>query len=380
MKTSIIVGGSLVATPFLLVGAIVVGTMSVASGTSSVGTVGRIAAGTVPTADAALMEQYGHMCPTLTPALLAAQLYQESGFDPTIVSPAGAIGIAQFMPGTWPNWSSPKDGDGKQDPRNPADAIPAAARYDCAISHQLSGVSGDAVSLMLAGYNAGPGAVEQYQGIPPYSETQNYVKNIQALEQAFRAPDPVVAPSDLAVRAIAYAYNRLGTPYEWGGDGTDGKFDCSGLVQAAYTSVGIEMPRTASEQWYTGPHVPTDQLQPGDLVFYATDLSNPHSIHHVGIYVGGGVMIDAPHTGAVIRFDPIGAADYLGATRPQALAVAAALNAATPQALRTTGTQNPAQPAGGTQKPVTPTPSGTPQPTGAQPPTVPQKVTKSSKH
>ena len=125
----------------------------------------------------------------------------------------------------------------------------------------------------------------------------------------------------MAVRAIAYAYNRLGTPYEWGGDGTDGLFDCSGLVQAAYTSVGITMPRTASEQWYTGPHVPVDQLQPGDLVFYATDLSNPGSIHHVGIYVGGGVMIDAPHTGAVIRFDPIGAADYLGATRPQPLVV-----------------------------------------------------------
>lgn len=366
MKTSVVVGASLVATPFLLVGAIVVGTMSVASGSSSLSTVGRIADGTVPAADAALMNQYGHMCPTLTPSLLAAQLYQESGFDPTIVSPAGAIGIAQFMPGTWPNWSSPQDGDGKQDPRNPADAIPAAARYDCAISHQLSGIGGDAVANMLAGYNAGPGAVEQYQGIPPYAETQNYVKNIEALEQAFRAPDPTLAPSDMAVRAIAYAYNRLGTPYEWGGDGTDGRFDCSGLVQAAYTSVGITMPRTASEQWYTGPHVPVDQLQPGDLVFYATDLSNPGSIHHVGIYVGGGVMIDAPHTGAVIRFDPIGAADYLGATRPQPLVVGAAVDAATPQAKRT-ASQNPGQNPGSNPGSNPPAPS-TPTPTGNQAP------------
>ena len=195
---------------------------------------------------------------------------------------------------------------------------------------------------MLAGYNAGPGAVEKAGGIPPYSETQNYVKNIKALETAFRAPDPVLAPSDLAVRAIAFAYNRLGTPYEWGGDGTDGLFDCSGLVQAAYTSVGITMPRTASEQWYTGPHVPLDQLQPGDLVFYATDLSNPHTIHHVGIYVGGGAMIDAPHTGAVIRFDPIAAADYIGATRPQALVVSAAVDASTPNAKRTDATPPPA--------------------------------------
>ncbi|ACU77116.1 NLP/P60 protein [Catenulispora acidiphila DSM 44928] len=374
MKTSIIVGASLVATPFLLVGAIVLGTMSVASGSSSLGTVGRIAEGTVPSADAALMEQYGHMCPTLTPSLLAAQLYQESGFDPAIVSPAGAIGIAQFMPGTWPNWSSPQDGDGKQDPRNPADAIPAAARYDCAISRQLSGIGGDAVANMLAGYNAGPGAVEQYRGIPPYSETQNYVKNIEALEQAFRAPDPALAPSDMAVRAIAYAYDRLNTPYEWGGDGTDGRFDCSGLVQAAYTSVGITMPRTASEQWYTGPHVPVDRLQPGDLVFYATDLSNPGSIHHVGIYVGGGVMIDAPHTGAVIRFDPIGAADYLGATRPQPLVVGAAVDAATPQAKRTAS-----NPAGTSQNPGTPAPT-TPTPTGNQAPAVAPKAATSSKH
>src|SRR4051812_21045552 len=212
MRTSLIVGAGLLATPFVLVGAVVVGTMSVAAGSSaSTGVVGRIAEGTVPAEDAALMERYGHMCPELSPALLAAQLYQESGFNSTIVSPAGAIGIAQFMPGTWPNWSSPQDGDGKQDPTNPADAIPAAARYDCALAHQLSGIGGDHVANMLAGYNAGPGAVQQYQGIPPYAETQHYVKNIKALEQASRAPAPVLAPSDMAVRAISYAYNRLGT-------------------------------------------------------------------------------------------------------------------------------------------------------------------------
>jgi cell wall-associated NlpC family hydrolase len=334
MRKAVVAGAAFVMSPFVIIGAVAVGTMGVAAGNSAVSTIGNIATGTVPAVDATLMQKYGHTCPELTPSLLAAQLYQESGFDPTIVSPAGAIGIAQFMPGTWPTWSSPGDGDGKQDPRNPSDAIPAAARYDCALAHQLSGIGGDAVANMLAGYNAGPGAVEKAGGIPPYAETQNYVKNIKALELAFRAPDPTLAPSDMAVRAIAFAYNRLGTPYEWGGDGTDGLFDCSGLVQAAYTSVGITMPRTASEQWYTGPHVPLDQLQPGDLVFYATDLSDPHTIHHVGIYVGGGAMIDAPHTGAFIRFDPIQAADYIGATRPEPLVVSAAVDASTPNAKR----------------------------------------------
>ena len=60
------------------------------------------------------------------------------------------------------------------------------------------------------------------------------------------------------------------------------------------------------------------ELQPGDLVFFAYDLEDPRSIHHVGIYVGGGFMIDAPYTGAKIRFDPIESPDYFGATRPTA--------------------------------------------------------------
>ena len=334
-RKGVLLGAGLFCAPFVVVGIVVLGVIGVATGSSAYEGIGKILDGTVPAADATLMDQFGHMCPELTPSLLAAQLYQESGFSPTIVSPAGAVGIAQFMPGTWPNWSLSTDGDGKRDPLNPADAIPAAARYDCALAHQLSGIGGDAVSNMLAAYNAGPGAVEAAGGIPAFAETQNYVKNIKALEQAFRAPDATLQPSDMSTRAISYAFNRLNTPYEWGGDGADGLFDCSGLVQAAYASVGITMPRTASEQWYTGPHVSLDQLQPGDLVFFATNLKDPGTIHHVGIYVGGGSMIDAPHTGAVIRFDPIGAADYLGATRPQPLVVGAAVDAMTPQAKRT---------------------------------------------
>ena len=101
----------------------------------------------------------------------------------------------------------------------------------------------------------------------------------------------------------------------WGGDGPGG-FDCSGLVQAAYASAGIQLPRTAQAQYDAGPPVPAGQpLQPGDLVFFGTDTAH---VDHVGILIDGDEMIDAPHTGALVRIEPYQWSDYLGATRPGA--------------------------------------------------------------
>ncbi len=102
------------------------------------------------------------------------------------------------------------------------------------------------------------------------------------------ATDPVPV-SGAAGQAVAYAYSKLGDPYVYGATGPS-SFDCSGLVQAAWASAGVSIPRTTYEQVAALPAVSTNDLQPGDLLFFAGDS-------HVGMYVGGGFLIDAPQTG-----------------------------------------------------------------------------------
>ncbi|MDT0463449.1 C40 family peptidase [Streptomyces gibsoniae] len=281
------------------------------------GTVG-LAQNAVPAAYASIVQKWGNLCSAINPALLAAQLYQESGFNPNAKSPAKAEGIAQFIPGTWAIHGIDGNGDGRADVWDPRDAIPSAASYDCKLASYVKDAPGNLTDNMLAAYNAGAYAVIKYGGVPPYAETQNYVKTITTLAKSFAAPVQRVDPSKQAAGAIYFAQKKLGTPYLWGGDGTPdqgGRFDCSGLTKAAYETVGVTLPRVANDQYNAGPHPKRNELLPGDLVFFSDDLTNSRAIRHVGIYVGGGYMIDAPRTGAVIRFDPIDTPDYFGATR-----------------------------------------------------------------
>jgi peptidoglycan DL-endopeptidase CwlO len=122
-------------------------------------------------------------------------------------------------------------------------------------------------------------------------------------------------PNKLVATVIDAARTRLGDPYVWGATGPD-SFDCSGLTQWAYAHGGIPLPRVAADQWNAGPHVTLADLEPGDLLFWATDLSNPTTIHHVALYIGGGMMIAAPHTGDVVKVQPVYLQGYIGATRP----------------------------------------------------------------
>lgn len=298
----LVAGGAGVALAAGLVGLLLLAAL-VGIPPSSGGGAGALRTDAVPAALAPDFAAAGRLCPAVSPALLAAQAKAESGFDASAVSPAGAVGLAQFMPGTWAIWGGDANGDGRADPRDPVDAIYAQARYDCALATDLGGLHGDITSLMLAAYNAGPYAVVEAGGIPPITETRNYVAAILASERKMSAPQVLTdaAAGPVAGRAIGFAQDRIGTPYEWGGDGADGRFDCSGLTQAAFRSAGVELPRTAAEQWWTGGHPASGSEQPGDLVFFG---GTPDSISHVGIVVGNGLMVDAPHTGAVVRIEP----------------------------------------------------------------------------
>ena len=133
-------------------------------------------------------------------------------------------------------------------------------------------------------------------------------------EAAVGAPGALAAAgAPAATTAVAYALAQLGTPYLWGGESPAG-FDCSGLVQAAYAPPGSPSPasrRPSTTPARTSP--PAQPLEPGDLVFFGSDASN---VDHVGIVVSQSEMVDAPHTGALVRTEPFDWPDYLGATRP----------------------------------------------------------------
>jgi cell wall-associated NlpC family hydrolase len=127
---------------------------------------------------------------------------------------------------------------------------------------------------------------------------------------------PVDTPTAV-VSAITAARSALGLPYQWGATGPD-SYDCSGLTQWAYAQAGVRLPRVAADQWTAGAHPPLDQLRPGDLLFWATDVNDPSTIHHVAIYLGGGFMLHAPHTGDVVRIARVYLDGYIGASRPVA--------------------------------------------------------------
>ncbi|MBF6335638.1 peptidoglycan DD-metalloendopeptidase family protein [Nocardia abscessus] len=281
---------------------------------------GALAAGKVPQELEIWYRRAGSICPQVAPSLLAAQGRQESGFRRGATSPAGAQGLAQFLPTTAvsinPDDGQPyvidADGNGVASVWDDGDAIIGQGRYMCAIAHKIQRwqaegrVQGDIVALTLAAYNAGEGAVLASGGMPNqvaahYAETQPYVRNILAMEAQYRAPGSLgrftPGQGSSGDQIVEAAHEWLGTPYVWGGGGPQGPsgggLDGPGLTAAAVfaaSSGTVTLPRTAEQQWEAGAEVPMSRAQPGDLVFSSF---GPRGPAQVGVYAGNGRMIQS---------------------------------------------------------------------------------------
>jgi cell wall-associated NlpC family hydrolase len=131
--------------------------------------------------------------------------------------------------------------------------------------------------------------------------------NSQPPVQAGRIIPP---PSPGGAGAVAAARSQLGVPYHWGQMSPGNGFDCSGLTAWAWAQAGRNLPHNAAAQYAVTTHIDIADIQPGDLVFFG----NP--IHHNGMYIGNGQMIDAPHTGAVVRIAAAFRRDLVGVGRP----------------------------------------------------------------
>ncbi|WP_240434719.1 C40 family peptidase [Streptomyces sp. YIM 130001] len=123
------------------------------------------------------------------------------------------------------------------------------------------------------------------------------------------SPAATRAPSSAGNKALRYAVRQIGKPYVWGAEGPKA-YDCSGLTSQAWANAGDTIPRTSQEQWKELPKVPLKSLRPGDLVVYFPDAT------HVALYLGDGLVVQAPRPGTKVKVSPIAANPLLGAVRP----------------------------------------------------------------
>jgi len=135
-----------------------------------------------------------------------------------------------------------------------------------------------------------------------------FTQALKIFQQTGRYPNITVPGNSIGVQALRWALTRRGDMYQWGGAGPN-VFDCSGLVMWAYAKVGISLPHFTGAQWNSGVHISRSQLQPGDLVFFFPNIG------HVGIFVGKGLMLDAPTFGQPVQIQPIFWSAYVGAVR-----------------------------------------------------------------
>lgn len=225
-----------------------------------------------------------------------------------------AVGPFQFLPSTWKSAGRDANGDKSADPHNADDAALGAAIYLCGTGRDLA----KRAQLTAA--------------IWQYNHSQAYVANVLDWigQYTAAAHDPALTNVTGKVRTVLEAaLSQRGVPYSWGGGTARGKstgtccspsgksgtrikgFDCSGLTLYAFAQAGIRLPRLAAEQATVGRRIAagrgTGVLRPGDLVFYAYAPGYDATIHHVGIYLGNGRMVNAARPGTVVRVDVVDA-------------------------------------------------------------------------
>ncbi|WP_445277656.1 NlpC/P60 family protein [Streptomyces sp. DSM 41033] len=158
------------------------------------------------------------------------------------------------------------------------------------------------IEAMLASLSA-----EQLAAVAALEE-----KNIGAAQDALTASgalSSVRPPTEEGGAAVRYAVEQIGKPYVWGAEGPD-SYDCSGLTSQAWSAAGRDIPRTSQEQWAELPKVPIGSLRPGDLVVYFPKAT------HVALYIGNGLVVQAPRPGATVKVSPLASNPLLGAVRP----------------------------------------------------------------
>jgi cell wall-associated NlpC family hydrolase len=138
--------------------------------------------------------------------------------------------------------------------------------------------------------------------------SQAFAQAAAIFQQTGHYPITSVQGNSIGVQALNHALTRIGDPYVWAAAGPS-EFDCSGLVMWAYDQVGVHLLHFTGDQWNEGEHIPRSELEPGDLVFFYAAIS------HVGLYVGNGLMVDAPSAGQDVQIQPIDWANFVGAVR-----------------------------------------------------------------